>query len=200
MPIRTNRGRAAVYRKLWGWPLRSPVHLVVTVLAIALIAAVVALISSNINRGGGSGQQAQRPGDQPAGALPVTAGPPATSGPLPTRQSGPIEVPTPSAASPRALHVARQWAEAWVHHPRGISNARWLAGLRPYTTAEFLPVMKSVDPANIPATKVTGSAKPLHSYTSSVEVRLPTNGGALDITVISTPAGWRVARYSGAGG
>ena len=40
MPIRTNRGRAAVYRRLWGWPLRSPRHLiglVVVVLALVLL-------------------------------------------------------------------------------------------------------------------------------------------------------------------
>src|SRR5699024_5037019 len=35
MPIRTNRGRAAVYRRLWGAPMRSPRHLAVTVVVLA---------------------------------------------------------------------------------------------------------------------------------------------------------------------
>ncbi|MGH3988463.1 MAG: hypothetical protein ACRDTZ_14280, partial [Pseudonocardiaceae bacterium] len=43
MPIRTHRGRAAVYRTFWGWPVRSPRHLVGTALALVLIAVGVGL-------------------------------------------------------------------------------------------------------------------------------------------------------------
>ena len=41
MPIRTNRGRAAVYRRLWGWPLRSPRHLVVALIQMVLILVAI---------------------------------------------------------------------------------------------------------------------------------------------------------------
>jgi len=37
LPIRTHRGRAAVYRMFWGWPVRSPKHLAATVLALVVI-------------------------------------------------------------------------------------------------------------------------------------------------------------------
>ncbi|MGH3436792.1 MAG: hypothetical protein ACRDRN_10030 [Sciscionella sp.] len=194
MPIRTNRGRAAVYRKVWGWPVRSPLHLVVSVLAVALIAALLALVAQHVNRSSAS------PGSNGGGqqqVVPATAT--ATTGPPPTRQSGPTEVPTAAAPAPEALQVAEAWGKAWVHHPAGTTNAKWLAGLKPYTTDEYLPVMSTVDPANIPATKVTGPAKATHSFTSSVEVTLPTDGGALDITVIKTMSGWRVADYGKAG-
>jgi hypothetical protein len=60
-------------------------------------------------------------------------------------------------------------------------------------------VMASVDPANIPARQVTGPPSAINSYTSSVEVGLPTDGGRLDITVIKTPQGWRVSGYTKAG-
>jgi hypothetical protein len=46
MPIRTNRGRAAVYRKLWAWPLRSPRHLAMAAFALAVLA--IALCSAAV--------------------------------------------------------------------------------------------------------------------------------------------------------
>jgi len=94
--------------------------------------------------------------------------------------------------------VATDWAKAWVTHPQGISNEQWRATLAPYTTEEQLAVMSTVDPANVPATAVTGDAVAKTSYTTSVEATVPTNGGPLSITVISTPQGWRVAHYEAA--
>ena len=46
---------------------------------------------------------------------------------------------------------------------------------------------------------MTGRAVPISSYTSSVEVSLPTDGDTLDITVIKTDQGWRVSKYAKAG-
>jgi hypothetical protein len=55
--------------------------------------------------------------------------------------------------------------------------------------------MATVEPGNIGATKVTGDAEVVESFTSSVKVTLPTDDGNLLITVIDTPDGWRVAFY-----
>lgn len=201
MPIRTNRGRAAVYRKLWGWPLRSPLHLVATVLAVALVAAVSVLVSQYA-RDTGPGQSGHdaSAGSGDAAVLSTSASattnrvrPPTA---LPKRGPGPTATPTSADPDPDALHVAAQWGKAWVHHPEGTTSKQWLAGMKPYTTPEFLPVMSSVDPANIPASTVTGEPEPQHSYTSSLEVLLPTDGPKLDITLIKTGSGWRVARYT----
>ena len=106
--------------------------------------------------------------------------------------------PTPSSAPPSAaaLAVIDAWGKAWVNHPVGMTNAQWLAQLKPYTTAEFLPVMSSVDVANINATEVTGPPKATKSYVSSLEALLPTNAGQLDITAIDTPQGWQVSSYT----
>ena len=65
-----------------------------------------------------------------------------------------------SAAPPEALAAARNWSAAWVNHPPGTTNARWTAGMRPFTTDEYLGVLAAVDPANVPATAVTGPPKP----------------------------------------
>jgi hypothetical protein len=134
------------------------------------------------------GQSANAPGGQ-------TTNPPATSSSLPTRLPSPTQTPSSAPPAAKAIEVATVWAKAWVNHPQGTTNEQWLNGLRPYTTEEQLSVMTTVDPANIPATAVTGNPVVKTSYEKSVEVTVPTNGGPLSITVIERPDGWRVAHY-----
>jgi len=213
MPIRTNRGRAAVYRRLWGWPMRSPRHLVATVLVVGALVLTVGLIVPKLtgsdqrspgaaaNLGSGSSSTSSGPGgstDTPTGSGSGAGQPGQTTSPppssLPSRQT-PTQTPTSAAPAPKALEIATLWAKAWVNHPEGVTTEQWLNGLKGYTTEEQLAVMSTVDPRNIQATAVTGEPIPKSSYTSSVTATVPTNAGTLEITVIATPQGWKVARY-----
>ena len=200
MPIRTNRGRAAVYRRLWGWPMRSPRHLAVLVFVVAIVVIAAGIIIPQL-----TGSNDPTPGTV-AGTTSKTTAPPGTQtttpGAPPTTTSSPqtrittiTETPKPAEPAPAALDVAQDWAKAWVDHPEGITNEEWLKDLRPLTTEEQLIEMATVEPGNIGATKVTGEPEAVESYTSSVEVKLPTDDGDLLITVIDTPDGWRVAYY-----
>lgn len=200
MPIRTHRGRAAVYRRFWGWPLRSPRHLlgtllVLVVLVVAIGVGVPKLVGSSGDSGGDAAPRGGQGQTGQAGSTPTSRSSRAQPAPPQTRLSEPLRSPTSAPASPDALRVAKQWASAWVNHPDGVSSEEWLRGLRPYTTAEYLPVMSSVDPANIPASEVTGEPVADKSFTSSVEALVSTDGPKLRITVIRTDAGWRVADY-----
>lgn len=47
MPLRTGRGRAAVLRRIWGWPVRSPGHLAVTAVVIVVAVMVVSVVISH---------------------------------------------------------------------------------------------------------------------------------------------------------
>lgn len=202
MPIRTNRGRAAVYRRLWGWPMRSPRHLtivafVVAVLVIAIGIAIPQLTGSNDRPSGAAaettGSSSTRQGLPGTTTTPGSTG---TTSSLPTRITSPPETPKSAAPKPAALNTAESWAKAWVHHPGGMTNEQWLDGLRPFTVEEYLNTeMATVEPANIGATKVTGEPEAVESYTSSVKVKLATDDGDLLITVIQTPDGWRVNFY-----
>jgi hypothetical protein len=204
MPIRTNRGRAAVYRRLWGWPMRSPNHLIAVLVVVAIVVLAVGIIVPQV-----TGTD-ENPGaaNTAAGATssssvaPTTAPqlpePPATGSgteDLPTRLPSVTQTPTSAAADPEALDVVDTWARNWVNHPPGITAEEWLKPLRPLTTEEFLTEMATVEPGNIDATKVTGPPVTTASYTSSLEATVPTDAGQLAITVIETPAGWRVAFY-----
>src|SRR5512139_2647726 len=135
MPIRTNRGRAAVYRRLWGWPMRSPRHFMVTLVVIAAAVTVIGLIVPKVAHLAGS----------PSGGTGATAGPTTTAAlapqgngagsrapsavpttPLPTRLPSAPQTPTSAPPAPEALDVATAWSKAWVNHPQGTSTEQWL--------------------------------------------------------------------------
>jgi hypothetical protein len=203
MPIRTNRGRAAVYRRLWGWPMRSPRHLAIVVFVAAVLVIATGIIvpqltgSKDRPTGGAAAETSGSATTVPTtpGSTSLPAGSAATNT-LPTRITSVTETPKTAAPAQAALTVAESWGKAWVNHPEGITNEQWLEDLRPLTDEEFLNTeMISVEPANIVATKVTGPPTPVESYTSSVTVKLPTDDRNLLITVIKTGAGWRVSKY-----
>jgi hypothetical protein len=201
MPIRTNRGRAAVYRRLWGWPMRSPRHLAVVVFVVAAVVLTVGILVPQLTGGNkpGAGAAAESSTNTTsAPSAPGTTNTPGVTGStsaLPTRITEPPSAPTSAPPDPAALDVADSWGKAWVNHPDGVSTEEWLADLRPFTTEEQLTEMATVEPGNIGATKVTGDPEVVESFTSSVKVELPTDDGNLLITVIDTPDGWRVAFY-----
>lgn len=189
MPIRTHRGRAAVYRRLWGWPLRSPKHLVGTVIVLAAVATTIGILLPD--------------------PLPVRRTPrPETTGQrqeVPAAPSTPVAAPPtfrvpntpapPAPPSPQGLSVVEAWGKQWVNHPPGTAAPEWVQRLAPYTTEEFITEMSTIDPANVPATAVTGPPSSKRSTANSMDVRLPTDGGDVQVEVINTPQGWRVSGY-----
>ncbi|RCW40692.1 hypothetical protein DFQ14_11016 [Halopolyspora algeriensis] len=191
MPIRTHRGRAAVYRRLWGWPLRSPKHLIAAVIGLAVVVGSVGLLLPEPSPSRAHGQQhhAQEPfATSEFGASADTSGSPPT---ISVPRASPSSVPP----DPAGLAVVDAWGRQWVKHPPGTDSGEWLDRLRPYTTAEFITVMASIDPANVAATEVTGSPEATTSTATAMKVRLPTDAGAIRVRVTATPDGWRVAGY-----
>jgi hypothetical protein len=192
VPIRTHRGRAAVYRKFWGAPVRSPKHFAVTVLALVLIVI---------------GAQRALPESRVSSVPAVPAKNPRVSSLVPAPAEGGEggTVARPRAASPSipapaaALTVARSWAQAFLTVPKGITSARWVEQLRPYTTDDLFPQLQSIDPANVPVAQIIGAPRTISAGASSAEVDVPTTSVVLRLLLVSTPAGWRVASYERAG-
>jgi hypothetical protein len=123
----------------------------------------------------------------------------AARGPAPSSTSAVPRVtlppPSPAAPAPEALAVAEAWARAWVNHPAGMTNDEWTAQLVPLTTEEFLPQLRTVDPANIPSTAVIGKAEVITASARAVDVKIATDGAQLRLTVIATDTGWRVSAF-----
>lgn len=200
MPIRTHRGRAAVYRSFWGWPLRSPKHLAGAVLALATVAAGLALVLP----GGGNGPATAVPSssarvnpfDPTAHATVPRAGPAQTSSSAPSALAGvefPVEVPG------EALLVAEAWVRAFLTAPEGITSEQWAEQMRPYTTDESLAILRSVDPVNVPQAQVIGKPQSVSSGAGKAEVDVPTTTVVVRLLLVPTSAGWRVAGFEQAG-
>lgn len=191
MPIRTHRGRAAVYRRFWGWPVRSPRHLTGTVLVLVAIAIGAGLALPD-DRRGGSSRDVPSSSRQVGGA--AAPDPALTDGTRMTRPPAP-SVPAPSAA----LDVARSWVQAFLTVPKGITAVRWIEQLRPFTTDELLPELSSIDPANVPAAQITDAPRTVSVSAGSAEVDVPTTAVVVRLLLVSTPTGWRVTSYERAG-
>jgi len=200
MPIRTNRGRAVVYRRFWAWPLRSPRHLAVTVLGLAVLATLIGVLTPN-DPSPVSAQLSSQPTStvppSPTGSRAQTSRP--ATAPATSKAAPPAVTTTPPSSAPpapEALNVANAWARAWVNHPPGMTSDEWVAQLAPLTTDEFIPQLRTVDPANIPSTAVTGPPTPTSSTARAVELNIPTDGAVLHLTLVATPEGWRVSAYN----
>jgi hypothetical protein len=197
MPIRTNRGRAAVYRRLWGWPLRSPNHLIATIVGFAVLIFVLSFVVPNLGKGsnaagpltGAAGSSA--PGQ--VGVLP--SGVPSIS--LPTKAAPPSSNPPSAAVDPNAQLIAENWAEAYSTHPVGITNEAWLAKLKPYTTDELLPQMATIDPVQLPDGGLVGQVKPIESHTDSAKFEAGFKAGLkVVMTLVKKDGEWRVHQFS----
>ncbi|MBW0137510.1 hypothetical protein [Pseudonocardia abyssalis] len=199
MPIRSPRGRVAAYRALWQWPLRSPARLAVSgVAALAVVLGIsTALTAINPPEPAPAGvtttgTNATAPGSTRSTRAPGTPVPTALP---PVSELAPTSLPVSSAPA-AALQAAASWSAAWIRPPDGTPADRWIEGLRPFTTEEYLGVLATVDPGAVPATVVTGPARAVRVAASSVDVEVPTDALTLLVLVVRTEAGdWRVSGY-----
>lgn len=198
MPIRSPRGRAAAYRALWQWPLRSPARLAVTGVAVLALVLGVSTALTAINPptprpAGVTTGATTTPGATRAPRAPSS--PPAPTALPPVPELAPSELPVSSAPA-AALEAAARWSAAWVRPPDGTPADQWIEGLRPFTTEEYLGVLGTVDPGAVPATVVTGPARAVRVAASSVDVEVPTDALTLLVLVVRTENGdWRVSGY-----
>jgi hypothetical protein len=210
MPIRTDRGRAVIYRRIWGWPLRSPRRLTLAVLLAAVAGLGIALLTSldgsrdprpAPDRTGAPAQQTTvgSPSPTPRRPSPST---PARPGPVAATSAAPTPVSPPSTVggSNDATQVARAFAAWWVTHPPGTTSQQWAAQLAPFVVPEYLATLESIDPSTIPASAVTGPPTVHPTSPTVAEATVPTDAGALRLVLLAQPDGtWRVRSYGRAG-
>ena len=170
------------------------------VIAVAvLVGAGTAAVGGGSNGGGLLAGAAPTPNTVAVAPMPsVGTSTAPSSSPVPTALPPvPELVPTTlplSQAPAAALQVAGRWAAAWDRPPAGTTQQQWLDGLRASTTDEYLGILNSVDPSNIPATRVTGTPVAIRVSPRSVQVQVPTDTLTLLVTVVVSDAGdWRVS-------
>lgn len=194
----------SAYRALWQWPLRSPASLATTAVVVAALLIGVGLAAGALSgersgpgllSGAGDADTASSGDAGTSARHPFRGGaaPEPTALP-PVPELAPPTLPL-SQAPPAALDAARRWAAAWVRPPAGTTTERWVDGLRELTTPEYLAVLGAVDPANVPASSVTGAPRPVRVAASSVQAEVPTDALTLLVLVVETEQGWRVAGH-----
>jgi hypothetical protein len=97
-------------------------------------------------------------------------------------------VTSPGTAAP--LAVAKAFAEAWVHH--NVTANAWYAALLPHATRELAAKLDGVDPARVPADRVTGEPTLVPRGSAFVEVTIPVDSGMLRLRLIAPEGRWLV--------
>lgn len=151
-----------------------------------LAAGVIASVMMVAGCGSDPGQPSDTAGDTPPSG-------PAPSAPVPSIETAGSDdhdrpAPAPPVGQPAA--VAEAFAAAWV---RALPADQWWTALAPLCETEFAALLASVDPANLPASRVTGPPVLASPSTSGPAVyTIPTDGGTLTITVAAIGGKWLV--------
>ncbi|MDP9792574.1 hypothetical protein J2S43_001086 [Catenuloplanes nepalensis] len=122
--------------------------------------------------------------------LPIT-GSPADNAARATPDADGVTAPVPTAVPAAAVDVAVRFAGAWARP--GLPADRWREDVAALATAEYATMLRTVDPADVPATRITGQPWPRESTTLRVIVDVPTDAGTLRIVCVAPHGRWLVA-------
>lgn len=104
---------------------------------------------------------------------------------------GPAPSPVTSPGAGVPAQVAMRFVQAWLHHD-GVSQGAWYAAIRPYCTDTLAAAFDGVDPADVPADRITGSSHVIAFATSYVQVEVPVDGGTVVLGLRANDGRWLV--------
>lgn len=99
--------------------------------------------------------------------------------------------PVVSAGTAAPAMVAEAFARAWVNH-RGVAADRWYNGLLPHCTEVLAGKLAGVDPAAVPADRLTGEPALIPYAESVVDVTIPVDSGLLRLRLTAVGGRWLV--------
>jgi hypothetical protein len=97
---------------------------------------------------------------------------------------------TPPGADPPET-IAKQFTLAWLHHD-GVNAQAWLTGLAPYASADLRSQLAGVDPANVPASRLTNTIEITDDTAIDCMAEVPTDAGVLGLSLQLTSGRWLV--------
>ncbi|KRF28417.1 hypothetical protein ASG91_08135 [Phycicoccus sp. Soil802] len=85
--------------------------------------------------------------------------------------------------------MATAFVTAWSTTTQG--ETPWLTGMKPWGTPSLISSLTGTDPAQVPATRVTGDAalKSVKGPTATVSV--PTDGGRIAVDLVNQSGTWK---------
>lgn len=93
--------------------------------------------------------------------------------------------------TPAAEAVAKTFALNWLAHD-GVDSAAWLARLRPLMTTALAGKLAGVDPAGVPANRITGGITMTNHDPTFVEATVPVDSGTVQLRLLLTDGVWLV--------
>jgi hypothetical protein len=156
-------------------------------IAVVLAVFILGIVGAARFVSGGSGAE---PGpasglDRPIATVNPTAGDDGVA----SAEAVPSPSTRPGAPAPDA--VGRAFADAWLIH-RDVSADQWHAALVPYSTADLAEKLVGVDPAGVPAERLTGEPVVVPQTESLVEVTIPVDTGRLRLQLVGPDGRWLV--------
>jgi hypothetical protein len=113
------------------------------------------------------------------------------------QDEGGVYVPTLRAsARVDAADVATRFAAAWARP--GLAPDVWWHDVARYAEPGYARLLRTVDPANVPATRVIGTARVVTTEAGLVVLDVPTDTGLCRVTVAdaSGTGEWKVSTHS----
>jgi hypothetical protein len=99
--------------------------------------------------------------------------------------------PSTSRGATPPVTLATDFVTAWLKHTN-VTPQAWLAGMRKYITDNLAGELDGVDPAGVPASKVTGRPTLIDHDTGYVDATVPVDGGTVTLRLIATSGRWLV--------
>ena len=129
---------------------------------------------------------------------PPAASPSPISSPVPSKNGLPKSAVSGVSENRSVTRLATAFTQAWSSSGR--PQEQWVRGLNPFVTPALAAGLAQSDPGRVPATKVTGEAVLLTASATSAQVRVPTDGGSIVVTVQRQSSGpWKVSDVAPAG-
>jgi hypothetical protein len=171
------------------WPLWSWRNLVVSAIAVLALLAGVGRLTDVLSAD--SSPSSNAVGASSAPTVPV-ASPSATGSPTGLATTAPpttASSTTTGASKGSPVEVATALVTAWATPGEG--ESQWLAGMKPWATADLVASMTGTDPTQVPATKVTGDAALRGMKARTATVSVPTDGGRVAVELVQQSGAWK---------
>lgn len=157
----------------------------VAVFTVAIPTLLVTL--SGCFRSGPAGGEVPRNG----GPAPAVAGTVASATPPEALGRDDEDDEGPTAPVAKAAPAAAAFAAAWARP--GIDAAGWLEGVRQLCVPRFAEQLRTVDPANLPASRITGPPRATYPVRDGGgQFAIPTDRGTLLVSVADIKGRWLV--------
>lgn len=183
--------RTSIWSRALRWPLWSWRNLTLTAAAALVLLALAGRLTNGV--GPAAANPPPPPNTTVATAPTVTNSSPSPITPTATASTtaAPTRSSSPHADPGSPVQVAAAFVTAWVTTAGG--QGHWLAGMKPWATPGLVASFTGTDPAQVPATRLTGDAALKSTHGTTAAVTVPTDGGRVLVQLVVQAGAWKAA-------